>query len=40
MGSTVSRPQTELLVSHFDRAVLMLDGDDAGRQGTTRFTQF
>jgi hypothetical protein len=34
MGSTLSRPQAELLVSHFDRAVLMLDGDDAGRQGT------
>jgi Toprim domain-containing protein/DNA primase-like protein len=33
MGSTLSRPQVELLVSHFDRGVLMLDGDDAGRQG-------
>jgi DNA primase catalytic core len=34
MGSALSRHQTELLVSHFDRAALMLDGDDAGRQGT------
>jgi len=34
MGSTLSRPQAELLVSRFDHAVLMLDGDDAGRKGT------
>jgi hypothetical protein len=34
MGSALSRHQAELLVNHFDHAVLMLDGDDAGRQGT------
>ena len=34
MGSTLSPRQAELLVSHFDRAMLLLDGDEAGRQGT------
>jgi DNA primase len=34
MGSALSRHQVERLVSHFDHAVLMLDGDDAGRLGT------
>ena len=34
MGSTLSRPQADLLVSRFNHAVLMLDGDDAGRKGT------
>ena len=34
MGSGFSRHQGELLVSRFDHAVIMLDGDDAGRQGT------
>src|SRR2546428_5896473 len=33
MGSTLSRPQADLLTTHFDRVLLMLDGDDAGRQG-------
>lgn len=34
MGSTLSRYQADLLATHFDRVVLMLDGDQAGRQGT------
>ena len=34
MGSTLSPRQAELLVSHFDRVMLLLDGDEAGRQGT------
>ncbi|MGQ0736604.1 MAG: toprim domain-containing protein [Acidobacteriota bacterium] len=38
MGSTLSRPQTDLLTTHFDRVVVMLDGDDAGRQGTAAIT--
>ena len=33
MGSTLSRPQANLLTTHFDQMVLMLDGDEAGRQG-------
>jgi DNA primase len=33
MGSTLSRQQAALLTTHFDRVLLMLDGDDAGRQG-------
>jgi len=33
MGSTLSRPQADLLTTHFDRVLLMLDGDDAGRHG-------
>jgi DNA primase len=33
MGSTMSDRQAELL-AHFSQAVLMLDGDDAGRRGT------
>lgn len=33
MGSTLSRPQADLLATHFDRVLLMLDGDDAGRHG-------
>lgn len=33
MGSTVSRHQVDLLSAHFDRVVLMLDGDEAGRHG-------
>lgn len=33
MGSTLSRQQTNLLTTHFDRVLLMLDGDDAGRHG-------
>jgi DNA primase len=33
MGSTLSRHQADLLTMHFDQALLMLDGDDAGRHG-------
>ena len=33
MGSTLSRYQADLLSSHFARVIVMLDGDDAGRQG-------
>ncbi|MGH9371237.1 MAG: toprim domain-containing protein [Vicinamibacterales bacterium] len=33
MGSTLSRPQADLLTTHFDQVLLMLDGDDAGRHG-------
>jgi len=39
MGSTLSRYQADLLVSHFDRDVLMLDGDEAGRQGAMTIAQ-
>lgn len=35
MGSTLSRPQADLLYAHFDRVLLMLDGDAAGRHGAT-----
>jgi DNA primase len=35
MGSTLSRPQADLLCAHFDRVLLMLDGDAAGRHGAT-----
>jgi 5S rRNA maturation endonuclease (ribonuclease M5) len=33
MGSTMSDQQAALLSTHFSRAVLMLDGDEAGRHG-------
>jgi 5S rRNA maturation endonuclease (ribonuclease M5) len=33
MGSTLSRAQADLLTKHFGRALVMLDGDNAGRQG-------
>jgi len=33
MGSTLSRHQADLLCVNFDGVILMLDGDDAGRQG-------
>lgn len=33
MGSTLSRHQADLLAGRFDRVLLMLDGDEAGRQG-------
>lgn len=33
MGSTMSERQAALLEQHFSQAVLMLDGDDAGRHG-------
>lgn len=35
MGSTLSRQQADLLCTHFDRVLLMLDGDAAGRHGAT-----
>jgi DNA primase len=38
MGSTLSRTQADLLTTHFDRVLLMLDGDAAGRHGTTAIT--
>jgi DNA primase len=39
MGSTLSRHQADLLATHFDRVVLMFDGDDAGRQGAMGIAQ-
>ncbi len=33
MGSALSHHQADLLYAHFDNVLLMLDGDDAGRQG-------
>jgi DNA primase len=39
MGSTLSRHQADLLRSRFDRVLLVLDGDDAGRQGATMIAQ-
>jgi DNA primase len=33
MGSTLSPYQADLLRTHFDRVLLMLDGDEAGRLG-------
>jgi DNA primase len=39
MGSTVSRHQADLLPAHFDRVVLMLDGDVAGRQGAVQIAR-
>ena len=38
MGSTLSRHQADLLTTHFDRVLLMLDGDEAGRQGAAAVT--
>jgi DNA primase len=34
MGCSMSEEQERLLVAHADMVLLMLDGDDAGRQGT------
>jgi DNA primase len=31
MGSALSRHQADLLATHFDRDLLMLDSDEAGR---------
>jgi DNA primase len=39
MGSTLSRQQSDLLATHFHRVVLMLDGDEAGRQGAMDIAQ-
>jgi DNA primase len=36
MGSTMSRTQADLLRSHFDRIMLMLDGDPAGQKERPR----
>lgn len=36
MGSDISDHQAELLCTHFERLVLFLDGDEAGRRGTDR----
>lgn len=33
LGSWLSDEQSELLAEHFDRVILMFDGDDAGREG-------
>ena len=32
MGSTMSKPQEELLTEHFGHVVVMLDGDEAGKE--------
>lgn len=37
MGSTLSEPQEELLLSHADRVALMLDGDEAGTKCLREF---
>lgn len=34
LGSSLSEAQEDLLVSHFNRFVLLFDGDDAGRKAT------
>jgi DNA primase len=34
MGSSLSAHQEELLLKHFQRVLLFLDGDQAGRQGS------
>jgi DNA primase len=38
MGSTLSRYQADLLTTDFDRVLVMLDGDDAGRHGAAAIT--
>jgi hypothetical protein len=38
MGSSLSRQQADLLTAHFDRVLLMLDGDEAGRHGAAAIT--
>jgi DNA primase len=35
MGSALSHRQADLVCAHFDNVLLMLDGDEAGRQGAT-----
>jgi DNA primase len=35
MGSRLSDGQAKLILQHFDRIIVMLDGDEAGRAGTT-----
>jgi DNA primase len=34
MGSKLSDRQAELIGTHFDQAILMLDADEAGKAGT------
>lgn len=34
LGSSLSDEQAKLLAAHFDRAILLLDGDEAGQRGT------
>ena len=34
LGSALSAEQEELLTEHFERVVLLFDGDDAGRSAT------
>ena len=36
MGSSLSRQQEELLCRHFDRVILLFDGDDAGKRATNQ----
>jgi DNA primase len=37
MGSTLSEPQEQLLLAHFDRLALMFDGDEAGTKCLREF---
>jgi DNA primase len=39
MGASLSERQQVLLLSHFSEIVLLLDGDDAGRQATRRIAE-
>jgi Toprim-like/DNA primase catalytic core, N-terminal domain len=39
MGASLSERQRVLLLSHFSEVVLLLDGDDAGRQATRRIAE-
>jgi DNA primase len=39
MGCTMSQAQEKLLAQHFGQAVLMLDGDDAGRGATEEIAE-
>jgi hypothetical protein len=40
MGSTISAEQDRLLVDHFSQVQIMLDGDNAGRQGSEKISFF
>jgi DNA primase len=39
MGATLSEAQRSLLLAHFREAVLMLDGDEAGRSATQQMVE-
>ena len=39
MGSTMSGQQADLLSQRFTQAVVMLDGDEAGRHGSAAITR-